>query len=67
MPFHARRLRDGGLPMPPCASAALWQAWRRLPVLPASFGEAFRYTLSVMDTIPRTAAGKLRPFVCAAA
>jgi phenylacetate-CoA ligase len=35
-------------------------------VLVKSFGEGFRYTLSVMDSIPRTRAGKLRPFVCEA-
>lgn len=31
-----------------------------------SFGGGFRYELRFMDTIPRTPAGKLRPFLCEA-
>jgi hypothetical protein len=31
-----------------------------------SFGDGFHYELRVMDTIPRTPAGKLRPFLCEA-
>jgi hypothetical protein len=31
-----------------------------------SFGAGFRYDLRFMEAIPRTPAGKLRPFLCEA-
>ena len=33
IPFHAARLREAGLDVPPAADDAFWAAWRRLPVL----------------------------------